>query len=148
MNNRINYYTISKDGMNNMLLMESYLSSSTTLEPKLMELVKVRVSQINKCAYCIDTHYQTALELGETQQRLVLLSAWKEANIYSDRETMALKLAELVTHISNQGISETIYKQSLQYFDEKEYVDLILLINQINSWNRLSISMGNQVTLR
>lgn len=146
MKNRIDYYTIAKSGMQKMLSMENYLTKDTDLSATLIELVKIRVSQINGCAYCIDIHASEARKLGETEQRIYLLSAWKETDLYNDREKMALEIAESLTLIYNHSFDEKMYSKALSHFTEKELIDLILLVNQVNSWNRLSLSMANQVT--
>lgn len=145
MDNRINYYKIAAKGVAKMMDMEKYLGSETALEKKLVELVKIRVSQINGCAYCINMHTQEARKLEETEQRIYLLNAWEETDLYSAKEKMALEFAETLTLIADTKISDELYQQTRVFFDEKEYADLIFLINQVNSWNRLSIAMGNKI---
>lgn len=144
MNNRINYYTIAKEALANMMTMENYLGT-TTLDKKLMELVKIRVSQINGCAFCINMHTAETRKNGETEQRIYLLNAWKETSLYSPAERAALHFAETLSVISAHDISDALFEATRQHFDEKEFTDLVILINQINSWNRLSISMANPV---
>lgn len=112
---------------------------------KLVELVKIRVSQINGCAYCINMHTQEARILEETEQRIYLLNVWEETDLYSAKEKMALEFAERLTLIADTKISDERYQQTRVFFDEKEYADLIFLIKQVNSWNRLSIAMGNNI---
>lgn len=144
MNNRINYYKIAKEALANMMTMENYLGT-TTLDKKLMELVKIRVSQINGCAFCINMHTAETRKNGETEQRIYLLNAWKETSLYTPAERAALHFAETLSVISAHDISDELFEATRQYFDEKEFTDLVILINQINSWNRLSISMANPV---
>lgn len=110
------------------------------LEHTLLELVKVRVSQINGCGFCIDMHTKDARAAGETEQRLYLLSAWWETSIYTDRERAALRWAEAVTRLEQQRVPDEIYEQARRHFTEQELVALTLLIVEINGWNRFSIA--------
>lgn len=144
MEKTVDYYKLAPNGLKNMQAMEAYLST-TTLQKKLMELVKIRVSQINGCAYCINSHAETALKLGETQQRIFLLNAWTETDKFSDAEKVVLELAELLTKISEHDMPRSLYDKVLMHYTEKEYVDLVLLITQINSWNRLALAMGRKI---
>lgn len=144
MKSRINYYKVGEAGLKNMLSMEKYISSDMVLDKKLIELVKIRVSQINGCAFCLNMHTQDARKLGETEQRIYLLNAWKETSLYTEQERMALEFAETLTLISAHDISDTLYEEVRTLFDERQYTDLVLLINQINSWNRIAISMANK----
>jgi len=104
------------------------------------ELIKIRASQINGCAYCIDMHTKDARSHGESEQRLYGVTAWREMPFYSERERAALALTESVTRISEDQVPEEIYQQVKQHFTEKEVVDLTLAVIAINSWNRLAIS--------
>jgi len=112
----------------------------TGLEHSLLELVKMRASQINGCAYCIDMHSKDALAAGEAAQRLFLLDAWREAPLYSERERAALAWTEAVTLISDDHASDEAYEQARAVFGEKELANLTLAIISINGWNRLSIA--------
>jgi len=118
---------------------EGHLRKST-LEPELRELVKLRVSQINGCAYCIIYHRRDALKLGIPERKIHLLNAWREAYDYSDRERAALAWAEAVTLISQQHLPDEVYAEAARVFSEQELVDLNLAAMSINSWNRLSIA--------
>jgi AhpD family alkylhydroperoxidase len=109
------------------------------IDPKLKELIKVHVSQINGCGYCIDHHTQDALKLGETPQRLFALSAWWETPFFTDEEQAALKLAEEVTLIHNQGVTDETYKRAVELFGEKKLAQLIFIAITINGWNRIAI---------
>ena len=144
MKSRINYYKVGEMGLKNMLSMEKYISSDMLLDKKLIELVKIRISQINGCAFCLNMHTQDARKLGETEQRIYLLNAWKETSLYTEQERMALEFAETLTLISTHEISYTLYEKVRTLFDERQYTDLVLLINQMNSWNRIAISMANK----
>jgi AhpD family alkylhydroperoxidase len=118
---------------------EGHLRKST-LEPELRELVKLRVSQINGCAYCIIYHRRDALKHGVAERRIHLLNAWKEASEYSARERAALDWAEAVTLISVHHLPDGVYAEAARFFSEQELVDLNLAVMSINAWNRLSIA--------
>jgi AhpD family alkylhydroperoxidase len=109
------------------------------LERGLLELVKLRASQINGCAYCIDMHTKDARAEGETEQRLYLLDAWRESPFYSDRERAALAWTEALTLVSQTHAPDDVYEQARQHFSEEEVVNLTMAIVAINGWNRLSI---------
>lgn len=142
MTQRMNYYEIAPEAMKIMMEMEKYTKKSS-IERKLRELIKIRASQINGCAYCINMHTADAKKMGETEQRLYCISAWRECTFYSDAEKVALELTEHITLIPEKRVPDELYKRVRKHFDEKAYVDLVILINQINSWNRISIAMGN-----
>jgi AhpD family alkylhydroperoxidase len=142
MKRRVEYYQLGSEGVKLMLQFEAFIKTMS-IEPSLRELIKIRASQINGCAYCLSMHTQDARRAGETEQRLYCLSAWRECTFYTERERAALALTEAVTLVSQQGVSDALYNQVRAQFNEQEYLDLILLINQINGWNRLSIAMGN-----
>jgi len=114
--------------------------NSFTLEPKLRELIKIRISQINGCGYCINMHTKDALKLGETTQRLFALSAWWETPFFTEEERAVLKLAEQVTHIS-QSITDKVYADALRILGEKKLAQVIFVTVTINSWNRIAVSM-------
>ncbi len=115
-------------------------TSQCGLEPRLLELVKTRASQINGCAYCIDMHTKDALAMGESPQRLFALSAWRETPFFSERERAALAWTETVTLVSETHIPDEEYEAARRCFNAKELVDLTLAIIAINGWNRLAIS--------
>ena len=127
--------------------MEEYIKS-TNIELSLRELIKIRASQVNGCAYCLSMHTQEAREAGESNQRIDCVSVWDECEFYTDKEKAALELTEAITNISIGGVSDALYEKVRKYFDERDYVDLVYLINLINSWNRLSIAMKNPPTVR
>ncbi|HEX7816995.1 carboxymuconolactone decarboxylase family protein [Dyella sp.] len=113
----------------------------SSLEPLLIELVLLRVSQINGCAYCIDMHTKDARAAGETEQRLYLTQVWREARaMFSERERAALAWAEAVTHLGDHGVSDEIYAQAAAAFGEEELVQLNMLVVMINSWNRFGVT--------
>jgi AhpD family alkylhydroperoxidase len=111
------------------------------VEPALHELVKIRASQLNGCAFCLDMHSKDARAAGETEQRLYVLPAWRETKLYSERERIALAWAEELTALaSHDAVSDALYEQASQQFQEAELVDLTLLVVTINSWNRINIA--------
>ena len=145
MSQRVSYYEIAPDGMKIMMDMEKY-TKTTAIERKLRELIKIRVSQINGCAYCLNMHTADARKMGETEQRIYCVSAWQECEFYTEAEKVALELTEHVTLIPTKRVPDELYQRVREHYDEKQYVDLVLIINQINSWNRISIAMGNIAT--
>jgi AhpD family alkylhydroperoxidase len=110
------------------------------LEHSLLHLIKLRASQINGCSFCVDMHSKEALRDGETLQRVILVSAWKESPLYSERERAAFAYTEAVTLISKDGVPDALYEATLKHFSEEELVKLTVAIGMINMWNRLSVS--------
>ncbi|MEI3855494.1 MULTISPECIES: carboxymuconolactone decarboxylase family protein [Ensifer] len=127
-------------------LMKSWMATSVavaaSLDQTIIELVKIRASQINGCANCINMHTQEARAKGETEQRIYLLSAWREAPCYSARERAALGWTEALTRLSEGHTHEQAYEALKQQFTEEEQVKLTLMINVINGWNRLAVGFG------
>lgn len=144
MSSRPNYRSAAPGAMQAMLGLEKYVHDCG-LESSLLELVKMRASQINGCGYCLDMHSKDARAGGETEQRLYVLPAWREAPFYSERERAALEWTEAVTVISQNDIPDDLYRRVHAHFSEKELVDLTLAITTINSWNRLAISFRSEV---
>ncbi len=139
MNQRVDYRKTSPEGFRAMLQLQEHVEGSG-LEHSLLELVKMRASQINGCAYCLDMHSKDARAAGETEQRLYLLNAWREApSFYNDRERAALAWTEALTRISDDEVSDALYDEVRGHFSDKELVDLTLAIVAINGWNRLAI---------
>jgi AhpD family alkylhydroperoxidase len=136
---RINQHKVAPGALKAMLGLESYLHKCS-LDERLLNLVRLRVSQINGCAYCIDMHSKDLRAAGETEQRLYELDAWRETPFYTDREQAALAWAEAVTQITDGRVSDNIFKQARDQFSEQELVDLSLAVVAINGWNRLNIA--------
>ncbi|MFD6442784.1 carboxymuconolactone decarboxylase family protein [Peribacillus sp. NPDC060186] len=145
MSQRISYNDVAPDGMKIMMDMEKYTKNSS-INRTTRELIKIRASQINGCAFCINMHTSDARKMGETEQRIYCLNAWEECDFYSSEEKVALELTEHITLIPTKRVPDDLYKRVREHYDEKQYVDLVLIINQINSWNRISIAMGNTAT--
>ena len=144
MESRLNYASVSPGALQAMLGLEGYARSSG-LEPALLELVRMRASQINGCAYCLDMHSKDARAGGESEQRLYVLSAWREAPFYSDQERAALAWTEALTLIAHDEIEDELYEDVRAHFSEKQLVDLSIAIIAINGWNRLAISFRAEV---
>jgi AhpD family alkylhydroperoxidase len=119
----------------------------SSLEPELLELVKMRASQLNGCAYCLDMHSKDARAAGESEQRLYVLPAWRETTFYSARERAALAWCEALTQLPahDHSVPDALYREARAQFDEKELVDLTLLVTLINSWNRINIAARPEV---
>jgi AhpD family alkylhydroperoxidase len=137
---RLNAYQVAPDAMKALVAVETYLHQ-TALGSQLIELVKMRASQINGCAYCLDSHSKQLRKGGETEQRIYLLNAWRESPLYSPRERAALAWTDALTLIAETQAPDDAYEEVRQHFDEKELVDLTTLIGMINLWNRLAISL-------
>src|SRR5437868_1265025 len=136
---RLNPMKVNPGAYKAMGALQTYVEQ-TGLERSLLELVKIRASQINGCAYCLAMHTNDARKLGETDDRMHLLNAWREAPGYTERERAALAWVEAVTLITQGHVPDEVYQQALTQFSEQELVDLTMAVVAINSWNRLAIS--------
>jgi len=136
---RIDYLKSARGAYHAMLGIEHYLHQCG-LEESLLHLLKLRVSQLNGCAYCIDMHWKDLRAIGESEQRLYGLDAWEESPYYTDRERAALAWAESVTNIQDGHVPDSVFDHVKNFFSEKELADLTLAVTAINSWNRLSIA--------
>ena len=123
-----------------MLALENHVRKSSGLDPKLLQLVRMRSSQINGCAYCLDMHSKDARAEGETEQRLYCLQAWRETPFYSERERAALAWTEAVTQVSEDHVPDEVFELARAQFSEEELAELTLAIVAINGWNRFSIA--------
>jgi AhpD family alkylhydroperoxidase len=135
---RLNAYEAAPDAMRAVQRVEAYIQQCG-LEKRLIELVKMRASQINGCAYCLHVHSADARRAGETEQRLYLLNAWHEAPLYTERERAALAWTEALTRVEETHAPDSTYDEVRQHFKDKELADLTTLIGLINLWNRLAI---------
>ena len=136
---RMNYAKAAPGAMKAMSALESYLANCG-LEPGLKELVKLRASQLNGCAYCVDMHSLDARALGEAEQRLYALPVWPETPFFSEREQAALLWTEKLTLISHDHVPDAVYEQVRPHFSDEELANLTLVIATINAWNRFGIS--------
>jgi AhpD family alkylhydroperoxidase len=115
---------------------------SIELEPALRELLKIRASQLNGCAYCIDMHTRAARKAGESEQRLYALAAWRESPLFTPRQRAALELTDAITRIGESGVCDAVYERAAAEFALGELANLILAITAINAWNRIAVSSG------
>ena len=136
---RLNYDKTAPGTYEAMGALDSYLQSAG-LEKGLLWLVQLRASQINGCAYCLDMHWKDLRSIGESEQRLCSLPAWRECPYYTDRERAALEWAEAVTLIADAHVPDTVYEAVRPHFSEQELCDVTLAVAAINAWNRLSIA--------
>ncbi|HEY7336498.1 MAG TPA: carboxymuconolactone decarboxylase family protein [Bryobacteraceae bacterium] len=135
---RIEIGKVAPEAYRAMAGLQSYVTNSG-LEPTLLELIKVRASQINGCAYCLDMHTKDARAIGESEQRLYALPAWRETPFFSDRERAALAWTEALTLISESHAPDDVFEEARQHFSEQELVDLTIGIVAINGWNRIAV---------
>jgi AhpD family alkylhydroperoxidase len=136
---RFSYARDAAGGYKAMLALEAFLHACG-LEPGLIHLVKLRVSQINGCAFCIDMHWKDLRAIGDTEQRLYSLDAWQECPWYSERERAALQWAEAVTNLTDGRVSDEVYQDVSRQFDREALASLTFVVSTINAWNRLSIA--------
>ena len=136
---RLNLHELEPVAYQAMMGVEKYLSG-ISLDKLLIDLIKIRASQLNGCAYCIQMHTEDARSLGETEQKLYALSAWRESPLFSDQERAVLALTDEVTQISKEAVTEQTYQHCQQYFSDHEIAQCIMQIVQINSWNRIALA--------
>jgi AhpD family alkylhydroperoxidase len=141
---RIAYNHVAPDGVHAMRQLEQYVKQSG-LEPGLLELVRIRVSQINGCAYCIDMHTKDARAAGETEQRLYAVSAWRDTPFFDERERAALALCEAVTRVAETHVPDAIWDEAAAHFEPGELSHLLFAIVSINAYNRLAIATRMEV---
>ena len=136
---RINIKELEPNSYKAMIGLEQYIRNSQ-IDPILQELIKIKASQINGCAYCIDMHTQEAMKIGENQRRIFAISAWKESPLFTEEERAVLQLTEEVTLISEDGVSDETYHNVLKFFGENVLAQIIMQIIIINSWNRIAVA--------
>ncbi len=136
---RFNYVKNASGGYQALLALEKYLHDSG-IEPALIHLLKLRCSQLNGCAYCIDLHWKDLRALGETEDRLYMLDAWRESALYSERERAALSWAEAITNVQDGHVPDAVYELVAKHFDEVGMSNLSLVCAAINLWNRMAIA--------
>ena len=143
MTTRINYYGVNPKALAGMMTLEEHFKT-TNLEPLLRDLIKMRASQINGCAFCLHMHSKDARAQGEREERLHLLAAWRESSLYTPKERAALAWTEALTNIAQTGAPDPDYEGLKEHFSETEIVDLTLLITTINAWNRIAVGFRSQ----
>ena len=139
MKSRLNIQKLEPKAYEAMYGLENFLANSE-LDKLHLELIKIRVSQISGCAFCINMHTKDAMKLGETNQRIFLLNAWRETTLFTEEERVILAMTEEITNISQHGLSEETYQKALTLFSENYIAIIILAITTINAWNRIAIS--------
>lgn len=139
MEERIHYTKVSPLAYHALLGLEKYLHECG-IEENLLHLMKLRASQVNGCAYCLDMHWKDLRAIGETEQRMYSLDAWRESPYYSARERAALAWTEAVTRVAETHVPDEVYEEARQQFSEKELADLTVAVATINAWNRLAIA--------
>jgi len=139
MKTRLEFGKVEPAALESMMSLERYVRESG-LNKTLIELIKIRASQINRCAFCIDMHTKDARHAGETEQRLYALHAWEETPFFTPQERAVLALTEAVTRIGNTGVPDTVYEQVSRYFTPAQMIQLLMAIVAINAWNRISIT--------
>ncbi|WKZ76234.1 MAG: carboxymuconolactone decarboxylase family protein [Vicingaceae bacterium] len=144
MENRIDIQKLEPNAYKAMFALEDFLQNSQ-LSKTHLELIKIRASQINGCAFCINMHTSDALKQGETSQRIFLLSAWRETELFTEEERNILAITEEVTLINQNGLSNQTYEQATKLFDENYIAQIIMAVVTINSWNRIAISTNKTV---
>jgi len=140
---RLQIDKVAPEALKTVLQVSAYIHNHSGLEPSLLNLVFLRASQINGCAWCVDMHTKDARALGETEQRLYLVSAWREAPFYTEQERAALEWTEAVTLVAKDHVPDDVYERVKRHFNEKELVNLTLAITQINVWNRFNVAFRN-----
>ena len=140
---RLDYSKTLPEGLRAVNALDRY-SANCGLEKPLLELIKLRASQINGCAYCVDMHSKDARSKGESEQRLYSLSVWREAPYYTERERAALALTESVTLIATQRVTDEVYAEASRHFSDEELVKLLIGISIINIWNRFAITFRDE----
>ena len=146
MSNRIKMNTAEPNGYKALMALETYIAG-TSLTKTHKELIKIRASQINGCAFCIDMHTKDARKAGETEQRIYALTAWRDTPFFNEQERAILALTEEVTLIANHHVSDATYNKVAQLFDEAYVAQLIMAIITINAWNRMAITTNLQPAL-
>jgi len=144
MENRINIQKLEPQAYQAMFSLENYLQNSD-LSKTHIELIKIRASQINGCAFCIDMHTKDALKQGETNQRIFLLNAWRETALFSEEERVILAITEEITWISQHGLTTETYQKAEQLFEPNYLAQIIMAVVTINAWNRIAISTQMKV---
>ena len=140
MNKRINFNDVQPNAYDAMDALDKFVED-TAIDKLHREFIKIRASQINGCAYCVDSHSHDALKLGESLQKILLISAWREAkNIFSEEERVLFRMTEEITLIHQHGLSDETYRNAIQLFGEEKTAQIIMAIVTINAWNRIGVA--------
>lgn len=144
MEKRVNIQVAEPAAFKAMFALEGYLAT-ISISKTLKELIKLKASYINGCAYCINMHTKDAIKYGETPQRLFLLNAWRETSLFNDEERVVLAMTEEITLISQKGLTEETYANAKKYFSDNEIAQIIVAIATINAWNRIAVSTNKEI---
>ena len=140
MNSRINFNKVQPSAYDAMDALDKFVDE-TSIDKLSREIIKIRASQINGCAYCVDSHSHDAMKLGASMQKVLLISAWREAkNIFSEEEALLLRVTEEITLIHQHGLSEETYQKAIQVFGEEKTAQIIMAVITINAWNRIGVA--------
>jgi len=142
---KLDFYKTIPETMKKVIAVETSLKGK--LDPILVELIKIRASQINGCAYCLNMHTIDALKLGETNQRIFLLNAWQETDLFTEKEKLVLELTEKLTLVHDNQIDDDFYQRLSKHFSHEDFAYMVALISQINFWNRISISANRDIDI-
>jgi AhpD family alkylhydroperoxidase len=142
---RLNYATASPEALPKLLAVSAFVHHCG-LDPKLLELIFLRASQINGCTWCLDFHSKRARHAGETEQRLHLLAAWRDASLYSPKERIALEWTEILTQIAGHQVPDEIYQRARQEFNDTDLTNLTIAVGMINLWNRLNVAFQTDIS--
>jgi AhpD family alkylhydroperoxidase len=142
---RLDHKAASPDGYQNLLAVSAFLAHSG-LEANLMELISIRASEINGCAWCLDFHTKRLRHWGETEQRIYLVSAWRDAPVYSPRERAALEWTEALTLIAGRTVPDDLYRRAREHFSEAELANLTIAVGLINMWNRINVAFHTDLS--
>ncbi|MGF7036621.1 AhpD family alkylhydroperoxidase [Paenibacillus mucilaginosus] len=138
---RLDHTKVNPEVMQTMLKLEGFISRSG-LDRTLYELIKIRASQMNGCAFCLDMHTRELRAMGESEQRVHLISVWREVPFFTEKERVVLELTEALVRIGDAGVPQELYERVRRHVDEAEFVTVIMAVNAINGWNRLAIATG------
>ena len=141
----LNFFKVVPNAMKNLIAMEKYFNSITNIDKLTIELIKIRASQINGCAFCLNMHTIDTLKLGETNQRIFLLNAWQETDLFSEKEKVTLELTERLALASEHFVDEDLYNRLANFYDDVDFSNLVLMIAQINTWNRINIATNSDI---
>jgi AhpD family alkylhydroperoxidase len=148
MKHRLNFNKVDPGAYKAMDALEDYVSN-TSIDAKQQELIRIRASQINGCAYCVDMHSRDARKAGNSEQRVFLVSAWREAGpVFTEEERLLLKMTEEITLIHQHGLSAATYEQAISIFGEQKTAQVIMIIITINAWNRIGVSVEMKPALQ
>ncbi|MGK7653564.1 MULTISPECIES: carboxymuconolactone decarboxylase family protein [unclassified Roseovarius] len=144
MTQRVDYFSIAPDAVKPVLALENHVSGKSGLDPALRHLIKLRASQINGCAFCVDMHVKQARAHGLSEQWIALVATWREARVFTPRERALLALVDSVTRMQDHGVPDDVYDAARHWFPDAEMVEIVVAIGTINIWNRLAVTFRSE----